>query len=238
MSTCFVIQPFDKGPYDKRYFEVLEPAINEAGLKPYRVDQDPSVSVPIEDIENGIRSATACLADITTNNPNIWYEVGYARSCDKPVVLICADPRPEPYPFDVRHRHVISYKTDSAGDFTKLRQEVTARLAAQVKKAGDRREVVSDVADATRQIAKKEPHQAEAKPEARQVGAVVYYYHGEKGPFCQVCFDKNDGKLVLLPQAQEWNGGLRRICAVCGNRFYERPMDNSPRQTGGYSPWS
>jgi hypothetical protein len=38
MARCFVIQPFDRGgPYDKRYRDVLTPAIQEAGLEPYRV---------------------------------------------------------------------------------------------------------------------------------------------------------------------------------------------------------
>jgi hypothetical protein len=135
MPTCFVIQPFDKGPYDRRYKDLLEPAIRDAGLDPYRVDEDPSVAVPIDDIENSIRESEICLADVTTNNPNIWYEVGYALANGRPVVFICHDPRPEPYPFDVRHRHVISYSTQSSSDFEKLRKEVTARLKAQVKKA-------------------------------------------------------------------------------------------------------
>lgn len=71
MPTCFVIQPFDKGQYDKRYKDLLEPAIREAGLTPYRVDEDPSVVIPIDDIENKIRESEICLADVTTNNPNI-----------------------------------------------------------------------------------------------------------------------------------------------------------------------
>lgn len=41
MSTCFVIQPFDGGPFDKRYDDVIAPAIVAAGLEPYRVDRDP-----------------------------------------------------------------------------------------------------------------------------------------------------------------------------------------------------
>jgi hypothetical protein len=43
MTTCFVIQPFDSGKYDKRYADVYRPAIVDAGLEPYRVDKDPSV---------------------------------------------------------------------------------------------------------------------------------------------------------------------------------------------------
>jgi hypothetical protein len=135
MPTCFVIQPFDKGQYDKRYKDLLEPAIRDAGLTPYRVDEDPSVVIPIDEIENKIRESEICLADVTTNNPNIWYEVGFAIANGKPVVFICLEPRPEPYPFDVRHRHVIPYSTQSPSDFDKLKREVTTRLKAQAKKA-------------------------------------------------------------------------------------------------------
>jgi nucleoside 2-deoxyribosyltransferase len=136
MAICFVIQPFDKGgPYDKRYRDVLKPAIEDADLTAYRVDEDPGTTVLIEDIEKGIRDSEICLADITTNNPNIWYEVGFAIANGKPVVLICADPRPESFPFDIRHRHIINYKLHSSSDFDALKAEVTARLKAQAKKA-------------------------------------------------------------------------------------------------------
>ncbi|MDX6501249.1 MAG: hypothetical protein QOG23_4509 [Blastocatellia bacterium] len=70
MATSFVVQPFDQGPFDKRFDDVFAPAISEAGLEAYRVDRDPTVSIPIEDIEAGIRNAEVCLAEITTDNPN------------------------------------------------------------------------------------------------------------------------------------------------------------------------
>ena len=37
MSICFVIQPFDGGTFDKRYEDIIAPAIKEAGLESYRV---------------------------------------------------------------------------------------------------------------------------------------------------------------------------------------------------------
>ncbi len=36
MDTCFVIQPFDRDKFDKRFDDVFEPAIRSAGLEPYR----------------------------------------------------------------------------------------------------------------------------------------------------------------------------------------------------------
>jgi hypothetical protein len=71
MATCFVIQPFDAGKFDKRFEDVYKTAIEAANLEPYRVDNDPSVRVPIDAIEDGIGRAAICLAEITTDNPNV-----------------------------------------------------------------------------------------------------------------------------------------------------------------------
>jgi nucleoside 2-deoxyribosyltransferase len=134
MPRCFVIQPFDGGPFDKRFDEVLTPAVEAAQLEAYRVDRDLSVSIPIDAIENGIRDAAACLADITTDNPNVWFELGFALACQKPLVLICSDSRRVKFPFDVQHRHVIRYRTESPKDFQNLGAEVTVRLKASLEK--------------------------------------------------------------------------------------------------------
>lgn len=132
MSICFVIQPFDSGAFDKRYHDILRPAIAAAGLEAYRVDHDASSLIPIEDIEEGIRRAAICLADISIDNPNVWYELGYAVSARKPVVMICRADR-ERFPFDVQHRTIVRYKTDSASDFADLGHEVTRRLKAALE---------------------------------------------------------------------------------------------------------
>src|SRR5258708_19674915 len=62
MATCFVIQRFDGGVFDKRYNDVFKPAIIAAELEPYRVDQDPSVEIPVEDMEPVIATGLGELA--------------------------------------------------------------------------------------------------------------------------------------------------------------------------------
>jgi hypothetical protein len=121
MPTCFVMQPFDDGPFDRRYTDVIDPAIRAAGLEPYRVDKDPTVSIPIQDIEQGIRDSALCLADITLDNPNVWFELGFAIATGKEVVLICSNDRTTRFPFDVQHRTIIKYTTASTSDFEKLK---------------------------------------------------------------------------------------------------------------------
>jgi hypothetical protein len=142
MSTCFVIQPFDGGKFDKRFEDVYEPAIRNADLEPYRVDRDPKVDVPIDAIEEGIRNAAVCLADITTDNPNVWYELGFAYASNKPVVMVCSYEREsKKYPFDIQHRTILPYKVESTQDFENLKAEVTRRIRALMQKTDTLRQI-------------------------------------------------------------------------------------------------
>jgi hypothetical protein len=141
MSRCFVIQPFDSGRFDKRYRDVFAPAIEAAGLEPYRVDRDPGASVVIDEIERRIQDADVCLSDITTDNPNVWFELGYALAVGKDICLICSDERTGRYPFDVQHRLIIQYSCDSVSDYDELRKKITERLKA----IGDKRSKLQKV---------------------------------------------------------------------------------------------
>lgn len=144
MTTCFVIQPFDSGKFDKRYEDIYKPAIEAAGLIAYRVDKDPGVSIPIESIEKGIRQATLCLADITADNPNVWYELGYAFASGRPVVMVCSEERTgKKYPFDIQHRSIIPYMADAPSDFDRLRESLTTRIKTIV----ERGEVLEQIAE-------------------------------------------------------------------------------------------
>src|SRR5438105_711805 len=134
MSTCSVIQPFDQGPFDKRFDDIFQPAISAAGLEAYRVDRDPRVSIPIEEIEAGIRNAEVCLAEITTDNPNVWFELGFAIASQREVVLVCSSERDSRFPFDIQHRSIITYDTESSSDFEALKSRITERLRAILSK--------------------------------------------------------------------------------------------------------
>jgi hypothetical protein len=146
MSKCFVMQPFDGGVFDQRYESVFAPAISAAGIEPYRVDRDPAVSIPIQDIEKGIRDAVICFADITIDNPNVWFELGFAFAIPREVVLACSDERTTKYPFDVQHRNIIQYKTGAPQDFEELKGKISERIQAVLKKNEEIGRVVSTLA--------------------------------------------------------------------------------------------
>ena len=92
METCFVIQPFDGGgKFDKRYEDIYSPAIKAANLIPYRVDRDPSVNIPIEDIEKEISAPTVSFTRTGTAFKR-WLgcrrtHTTSQRTADRPVLL-------------------------------------------------------------------------------------------------------------------------------------------------------
>ncbi len=142
-GRCCVFQPFDKGPFDKRYDDTIAPAILAAGLESYRVDRDDGVLIPMDTLHEQIRAATICLADISTQNPNVMYELGYAIASGKDVVLICSTQKSERFPFDIQHRSIIQYSSDSASDFEKLKNDIIRRIDALLKKQITTQEIAS-----------------------------------------------------------------------------------------------
>ncbi|MCB9871193.1 MAG: hypothetical protein H6837_15155 [Planctomycetes bacterium] len=163
-GRCFVMQPFDDGgPFDKRYEQVLAPAIREADLESYRVDHDPGCAVPIGEIEEGIRNSKVCVADITTDNVNVAFELGYALALKKRVVLI--GKKGTNIPFDYRHRKVIFYDTDAPGDFKAFTGKVTAALMAALEKA----EKTERIADALQPTAGFKAHEVAALAAIAQI---------------------------------------------------------------------
>ncbi|HYW39699.1 MAG TPA: TIR domain-containing protein [Terriglobales bacterium] len=81
---------------------------------------------------------------------------------------------------------------------------------------------------------------AQPGPEIRQVGTTNYYYVGNKGSYCQPCYDLNH-KLITLMPGQDYLGGFGRKCEVCNKVFMEGPRKKTLKQTqvrGSGTPWS
>ena len=67
----------------------------------------------VTDIERQIIEAKLIIAEITTGNPNVYYEVGYARALKKPTILIAE--KATQLPFDVSPFRVLFYENSIAG---------------------------------------------------------------------------------------------------------------------------
>lgn len=106
-DTCFVMMPF-ASPIGDYYSTVYKPAIEKSKLTPVRADNEIFGAGKIMDqVWAGISSAKVLVAELTTKNPNVFYELGIAHALQKPVVLISSNE--EDVPFDLKHIRVIYY---------------------------------------------------------------------------------------------------------------------------------
>lgn len=105
------MQPFAE-PFGDYYEKIYRPAIEKAGLRPVRADAEIFATGKIMDqVWDGINAAKVLVAELTTRNPNVFYELGLAHAMKKPVVLVSASE--EDVPFDLQHIRVIYYvRTD------------------------------------------------------------------------------------------------------------------------------
>lgn len=143
-TSCFVMQPF--GGHLGGYFEsIYKPAIEQAGLQAIRADAEIFGTGKIMDqIWRGIRAADVLVAELTSKNPNVFYELGLAHALEKPVVLVSSNQ--EDVPFDLRHIRVILY--DQADPF--WGQKLVDKLADNIQSAlADPEEAIFRIDDAS-----------------------------------------------------------------------------------------
>jgi hypothetical protein len=110
-KTCFVIAPIGKSGTDVRLRSnqilkhVIRPVTEQHGYKTQRADEiDQSGSITSQIIEH-VLTDDLIVADLTGQNPNVFYELALRHAVGKPFVhLIASD---EDAPFDVRDLRTI-----------------------------------------------------------------------------------------------------------------------------------
>lgn len=127
-SKAFVIQSFDGGKFDRRYQETIKPGIVKGGANPERADQILGLQPIIEKIESAIKSAEICVAEVSTDNPNVWLELGYALALNRPTIILCDKNLRERLPFDIQHRPVIFYNTESKSGYDDLEGKIATTI--------------------------------------------------------------------------------------------------------------
>lgn len=76
--------------FDRVYSEYIAPAIEKAGMRPFRADEEQQAGDIREDMFQELLVADLVVADLTIDNPNVWYELGVRHALrSRGVVLIC-----------------------------------------------------------------------------------------------------------------------------------------------------
>jgi hypothetical protein len=130
-DSCFVVMPF-VDPHGSYYDKIYKPAIEKAGLKAIRADNEIFGAGKIMDqVWSGIRAARVLVAELTTRNPNVFYELGLAHALQKPVVLVSSNE--EDVPFDLKHIRVIYYDVNDPFWGSKLLEKVAENVLSAIK---------------------------------------------------------------------------------------------------------
>lgn len=130
-DTCFVMMPFS-APFGDYYSLIYKPAIEKAGLKPVRADDDIfSTGKIIDQIWKGINESKVLVAELTSRNANVFYELGLAHALNKPVVLVSSNE--DDVPFDLHHIRVIYYDKNDPFWGQKLLDKVAENVISAIK---------------------------------------------------------------------------------------------------------
>ena len=104
----FVIAPFD--PEGRRVQDIVGRAIQETGL---RVVQHSDTIRPGAELTStileAIRGADLIIADVSRQNPNVLYEVGFAHALRKPTILLISTKSGSGLPSDLAGLQYIMY---------------------------------------------------------------------------------------------------------------------------------
>jgi hypothetical protein len=134
-DSCFVMMPF-ASPLGDYYAQIYKPAIEKAGLKPLRADADIfKTGKIIDQIWSGINAAKVLVAELTTRNPNVFYELGLAHALQKPVVLVSSNE--DDVPFDLKHIRIIYYDVMDPFWGNKLMDKVAENILSAIEKPGE-----------------------------------------------------------------------------------------------------
>ncbi|OEI80530.1 hypothetical protein AST99_08680 [Formosa algae] len=79
---------YEKGHFHRVYEHIIKPACDIAGFKPVRADDVLSTNHIALDIIKKIIDSDMALCDLSSQNPNVLYELGIRQAFDKPVTLI------------------------------------------------------------------------------------------------------------------------------------------------------
>jgi len=145
--TCFVIMPIstpekminryggDKNHFTNVFKSIFAPAIEKAGFTPISPASTGSDIIQADIIEN-LSASDLVLCDMSTLNPNVFFEFGIRTALDKPVALIVDDITTK-IPFDTHMINHHAYRSVPVWTIDEEIKKLKQHLIAVYEKAND-----------------------------------------------------------------------------------------------------
>lgn len=113
MKRCFVISPIGAEGSESRehaddVFEfIIQPAMQRCGFQAFRADHFREPGKITQQMLDAILTYDLCVALLTGNNANVYYELAIAQSAERPVILLLL--KGEEPPFDIHDLRLVYY---------------------------------------------------------------------------------------------------------------------------------
>jgi hypothetical protein len=118
----FVIMPF-RADYKNTFDLAIKTAADDCDMYCQRLDNMIFKENMIVKIYNEINKADIIIADLSTKNANVFYELGYAHALNKTVILLTN--KEKDIPFDLRQYQYFLYDKNNLKE---LREQIKNRL--------------------------------------------------------------------------------------------------------------
>lgn len=136
---AFVAMPFGTklGPdgqaidFNRVYAEYIEPALKAAGLEVFRADEEHRAGDIRTDMFQELLLADLVVADLTLENPNVWYELGVRHALRARGVVLVAGGR-TPTAFDLYTDRKLRYSIANGGPDAATLEDDKRKLTAMV----------------------------------------------------------------------------------------------------------
>lgn len=123
---AFIVMEFSS-PFNEIYLDVIKKACDDNNVEAVRADEIYGPGLIIGDVAQEILRSKLIIADITPQNANVFFEVGYAFALNKPTILLAE--KATKLPFDVSAFRVLSYENSIAGK-AKIEQGLQKHIKA------------------------------------------------------------------------------------------------------------
>lgn len=113
MKKCFVVSPIGAAESDIRrnadqlFRFIIEPICQECGFEAIRVDHLNDANSITDTIIDQLENADLVIADVSSHNPNVFYEMGYRARTKKPMIHL--KEKDETLPFDITTIRTFEY---------------------------------------------------------------------------------------------------------------------------------
>lgn len=138
-KTCFYITPIGEPDSEQRKHSdlflssIVEPALEEFGLKVVRADQIGKPGMITKQVIEYVIRARLVVADLSFHNPNVFYELSLRHACRLPTVQLIRVA--DPLPFDLDQFRTVKIDTTDIYTLVPSLDTYKSEIATHVRRA-------------------------------------------------------------------------------------------------------